>query len=161
MDRVHVVSSRGEDISAAPGRSLERHVVAGLEELRRVLEGLVGGARRPASLDLSGHSTRAGKLLRLGDDVIDMLDPWTERFFRRLADDELLPRLNLRAVRLLGCETAVTPTGRRTLRGLAHTLRLPVFGTTKALYKSHYDALGFDAAFEGVLAEAARFPLGG
>lgn len=161
MNRVHVVSSRGEDISAAPGRSLERHVVSGLEDLRRVLEGLQCGARPPAHLDLSGHSTRAGKLLRLGADVIDMLDPWTERFFRRLADDDLLPQLNLRTVRLLGCETAVTSTGRRTLRGLAYTLGLPVFGTKKVLYKSHYNALGFEAAFEGVLVEVGRFPISG
>ena len=59
-------------------------------------------------------------------------------------------------MRLLGCETAVSRSGRRTLRLLACTLRIPVFGATKPLLKSHYDQLGFDPAFASVLVEASE-----
>jgi hypothetical protein len=60
------------------------------------------------------------------------------------------------AVRLLGCETAVTPAGKRTLRLLARTLGMPVFGAIKPLMKSHYSKLGFDPAFRRVIVEASE-----
>ena len=60
------------------------------------------------------------------------------------------------AVRLLGCETAVTEAGQRTLRMLAQTLRLPVYGTRVPLLKSHSDAAGFNPVFSHLLAEAAQ-----
>lgn len=60
------------------------------------------------------------------------------------------------AVRLLGCETAVSPGGKRTLRLLARTLRIPVFGSIKPLMKSHYDKLGFNPAFAHILVEASE-----
>lgn len=108
------------------------------------------------TLDVIGHSTRDHHLLRLGDDRIDMLDPVVARFFRSLAHDHLLAQLQVIAVRLLGCETAVSPGDKRTLRFLAHTLRIPVFGAIRPLMKSHYDQLGFDPAFAHVLVEAAE-----
>jgi hypothetical protein len=67
----------------------------------------------------------------------------------------LLPRLQVTAVRLLGCETAVTDAGQRTLRMLSQTLRLPVFGTRKPLLKSHSNSAGFDPAFAHLLTEAS------
>jgi hypothetical protein len=131
------------------------HRAASLRDLRGVLEGR-REATPPLTLDLIGHSTRDHHLLRLGDAVIDMLDPVVARFFTSVAEERLLPRLGIVAVRLLACETAVTPAGRRTLRLLARTLRRPVFGSIRSLMKSHYDAQGFDPAFAGVLAEASR-----
>ena len=62
--------------------------------------------------------------------------------------------LPVTTVRLLGCETTVTDAGQRTLRMLSHTLRLPVFGTTKPLLKSHSNSAGFDPAFAHILIEA-------
>ena len=67
-----------------------------------------------------------------------------------------LPRLEVVAVCLLGCETAVSPSGKRTLRLLARTLGIPVFGAIKPLMKSHYSKLGFDPAFACVLVEASE-----
>jgi len=58
-------------------------------------------------------------------------------------------------LRLLGCETAVSPGGQRTLRLLARTLRVPVLGSTRPLLKSHYDERGFNPAFAHVLVEAS------
>jgi hypothetical protein len=128
---------------------------ASLAELRDVLERRVDDAVSPATLDLIGHSTRDHHLLRLGGTSIDMLDPGVARFFRALAEARLLPRLQITAVRLLGCETAVTDAGQRTLRMLWQTLRLPVFGTQKPLLKSHSNTNGFDPAFAHILIEAS------
>jgi hypothetical protein len=58
-------------------------------------------------------------------------------------------------VRLLGCETAVTDSGRRTLRMLARTLGMPVSGTLAPLLKSHSDHNGFKPAYAHLLAEAS------
>jgi len=126
-----------------------------LAELRAVLESRLDTVESPVTLDLLGHSTREHHLLRLGGTPINMLDRTVARFFHTVADDRLLPRLQIVAVRLLGCETAVTDAGQRTLRMLANTLRLPVFGTLKPLLKSHSDAGGFNPAFTHILVEAA------
>ena len=88
-----------------------------------------------------------------------MLDPAVARFFRSIADDHLLSRLEVVAMRLLGCETAVSPSGKRILRLLARTLRLPVFGSIRPLMKSHYDKLGFNPEFAHVLVEASEATL--
>ena len=129
-------------------------------ELRAVLERRPEGRGSPVTLDLIGHSTRGHHLLRLGNDPVDMLDPVVARFFRSVADLRLLPRLGVAAVRLLGCETAVSSGGRRTLRLLARTLGLPVFGTLKPLMKSHYNEHGFNPAFAQVLVEASELGAG-
>lgn len=126
-----------------------------LAELRDILQLRLPDRTSQATLDLIGHSTRDHHLLRLGDTPIDMLDPGVARFFRGLAKDRLLPHLQIAAVRLLGCETAVTDSGQRTLRMLAQTLRVPVFGTQTPLLKSHSNADGFNPAFTHVLVEAS------
>jgi hypothetical protein len=136
-------------------RCVNLHHAGSLAELRDVLECRLDEVVSPATLDLIGHSTRDHHLLRLGATPIDMLDRAVARFFRSLADADLLPRLQISAVRLLGCETAVTDSGQRTLRMLSQTLRLPVYGTQKPLYKSHSNALGFNCVFAHILVEAS------
>jgi hypothetical protein len=84
-----------------------------------------------------------------------MLDPAVARFFQAMAREHLLPRLQIAAMRLLGCETAVTETGQRTVRMLRQTLRVPVYGTGTPIFKSHSNAEGFDPAFSHILVEAA------
>src|SRR5438046_3355565 len=126
-----------------------------LGELHDILHGRLDEIVVPATLDLIGHSTRQHHLLRLGDTPIDMLDRGVARFFHTLAEDRLLPRLRIAAVRLLGCETAATDAGQRTLRMLARTLRLPVFGARVPLLKSHSNADGFDPTFDHLLVEAS------
>ena len=131
-----------------------RHA-ASLAELRQVLDHCLDDPARPITLDLIGHATRGHRLLRLGDTPINMLDPDVAGFFATLARDQMLTRLHVTAVRLLGCETAGTDAGQRTVRMLAQTLRLPVFGTTKPLLKTHSNSAGFDPAFAHILIEAA------
>jgi hypothetical protein len=125
-----------------------------LGELREVLERRRADGT-PATLDLIGHSTRDHHLLRLGTTPVDMLDRHVARFFRTLVEDRVLARQEIVAVRLLGCETAVTASGQRTLRMLSHTLRMPVYGTLIPLLKSHSNADGFNPAYSHVLVEAA------
>ena len=144
-----------EFFAGATARCVTLRRAASLAELREVLEHCLDDPAQSVTLDLIGHSTRGHRLLRLGQTPINMLDPHVAGFFTTLARDQLLTRLHVTAVRLLGCETAVTDAGQRTLRMLSHTLRLPVFGTTKPLLKTHSNSAGFDPAFAHVLIEAA------
>ena len=136
-------------------RCVDLHHAGSLPELRQVLERYRADVTSPMTLDLIGHSTRHHHLLRLGSTPIDMLDRGVARFFHALAQDNLLECRDVVAVRLLGCETAVTDSGRRTLRMLARALRLPVYGTLVPLTKSHSTADGFDPAFAHILVEAS------
>jgi hypothetical protein len=154
---LNVISPDAEGLFFGPvARCADLQRAGSLAELRAVLERRPGGPASPLTLDLIGHSTRDHHLLRLGDDPLDMLDPIVARFFRAVADARLLPRLGVAAVRLLGCETAVSSCGQRTMRLLARTLQLPVFGATRPLMKSHYDERGFSPAFARVLVEASE-----
>jgi len=137
------------------GPAAEVHVVGSLPELHDVLVRHRDQVEWPVTLDLLGHSTRGHRLLRLGDTPIDMLNPAVARFFRRLADQGLPPPLQVDAVRLLGCETAVTAAGQRTLRMLSQTLRVPVYGTSRPLLRGHMNAAGFNPVFSHLLEEAA------
>lgn len=112
-----------------------------LDQLLAAGDGL---ARPPAAktLDLYGHSTVAG-LLRLGDWVVDAADAATAAWWRALAERAVLPRLGVRALRLLACGTTATERGRRTVCALSELLGIEVFGTPHLLYDAHHDATGF------------------
>lgn len=143
--------------SGPASRVVHLHHAGSLPELRAVLETQLDQVVRPQTLDLIGHSTAGHHLLRLGGTPIDMLDRPVAGFFKELASAGLLPRLGITGVRLLGCETAVTDAGQRTLRLLSATVRLPVYGTSKPLMKSHSDAAGFHPAFSHLLLAATSF----
>lgn len=136
-------------------RVVDLHHAGSLPELRAVLETRLDHRSWPVTLDLIGHSTAEHHLLRLGATPIDMLDRSVASFFRSLASGDLMARRGIAAVRLLGCETAVTDAGQRTLRLLSAALRLPVYGTSKPLMKSHSTAEGFNPAFSHLLIEAS------
>ncbi|MGW1616979.1 hypothetical protein ACWCQZ_47960 [Streptomyces sp. NPDC002285] len=150
------IASPDSAILSEPARCKDVQRAGSLAEFRDILEQhCVSGISSP-TLDLIGHSTSRHHLLRLGDTPIDLLDPAVALFFRELAMTDLLSRLGIGSVRLLGCETAVTDSGRRTLRMLAHTLRVPVLGTRKILLRSHFNSDGFDPAFTGLLQDGGR-----
>ena len=113
--------------------------------LRQLADCCDGAPLRPRTLDLFGHSTARDGLLRLGDWVIDAAEPAVAAWFRALADAELLPRLGIRALRLLACRTAATERGRMTICALAEILGIEVFGTPHLLYDAHHDKHGFRA----------------
>jgi hypothetical protein len=105
----------------------------------------------PKTLDLIGHSSAPDWLLLLGDWVIDADRPDVLECFRALADDNVLPRLGVHAVRLLGCNTACTARGRATIARLAEVLGLEVIGTSGMIFSSCYAASGFDRAWRFLL----------
>jgi hypothetical protein len=129
--------------------------VDALADLGPVLDQLAArSAGGPCALDLVGHSTGPAHLLRLGDTIIDPIDPVVDRWFREVARDHLPARVGVVALRLIGCQTAVASASRRTLQRLADAVGLPVFGTTKLLTRSHFNDGGFDPIFHHILAAA-------
>lgn len=120
-------------------------LVEGRADLEAAFGTLLGcsGPRTPKTLDLIGHSTPNGSLLQLGDWVIDAASTTVTAFFRELADYEVLPRLGIHAVRLLGCKTADTAQARSTICMLSDILGLEVYGTTGLVFASQYSKLGF------------------
>lgn len=109
------------------------------------------------TLDLIGHSTRGHNYLRIGSTPVDMLDPRVQRCVGKLSSS--LQDHGVRRLRLLGCETAVTPAGQRTIDWLAQMLKVAVLGTMKPLMKSHYIAAGFNPEFDHLLIESGSLPL--
>jgi hypothetical protein len=105
----------------------------------------------PKTLDLVGHSVPGTSVLQLGDWIIDVARPGVTAFFRELADHDVLPRLGIYAMRLLGCRTAETAQARRTLVTLSDVLGLEVYGTTGIVFANHYNAAGFDPAWRFLL----------
>jgi hypothetical protein len=125
--------------------------VDGRVEVEEALSRLaVVGNRQPRTLDLIGHSTSDGLVL-LGDWMIDARRGSVRAFFRGLVDDELLPRLGITAVRLLGCETATSDVGRATICTLADILGVEVYGTSQMIYAADYDVRGFRDDHEHIL----------
>ena len=97
----------------------------------------------PMTLDLIGHSTPDTSLLQLGDWVIDAASPTVTAFFRELADQDVLPRLGVHSLRLLGSKTAETEQGRHTICALAKILEVEVYGVLGPLCAANFDAHGF------------------
>ena len=133
-------------------------LVSGRAEVEEVLSRwvLAGDPAIPRTLDLIGHSTPDRSLLVLGDWVIDGTSSKVLSFFRGLADCELLGRLGVQAVRLLGCETAMSEGGRHTLVALSEILELEVFGTSQVIDAGSYDAGGFRTDREHLLVSATE-----
>jgi hypothetical protein len=113
-------------------------------------------APAPKTLDLIGHTTSDRSLLLLGDWVIDATSPTVTSFFRGLADDDVLPRLGIHAVRLLGCMTADSAHGRWTICKLADILGIEVLGTTGLMFASHYDENGLSDDRRYLLTQASE-----
>ncbi len=125
-------------------------VVGGRGDVEALLCDLMAAARtlpgRARTLDLIGHSTPDLSLLRIGGDwVLDGSRRTTRAFFRELADHDVMATLGVRAVRLLGCETALTLQGRVTICELAEILGVEVLGTRGMLRASHYRPAGFNS----------------
>ncbi len=129
-------------------RCTQAGVVDGLDQLDAILR-----SSRATTLDLIGHSTRGHHHLRLGRDVVDLLDPRIAARITALVASGALDAAGVRQIRLLGCSTAVGPAARCTLARLASISGRVVSGTTRALLSCHYDAAGFRALFSSLLVD--------
>lgn len=160
--RISIVTSHPDPEVARLRALLGDHLeVDGRWAFERVFGELIEarGELTPATktLDLIGHSMPDG-LLRLGNWVLDGDSPTVTAFFRGIADLEILPRLGVTALRVLGCSTAVTTRARATLKILSELLGLEVFGTVGPIYGLHYDADGFSHQWRFLLSAASESP---
>lgn len=123
----------------------QRVMVDGRADVEHVLSNLSRDASSPAptTLDLIGHSTPDRSLLILGDWVVDGTSAKVLSFFRGLVDEGVFARLGITAIRLLGCETATSSSGRLTLVALSDLTELEVFGTSMMINETSYAADGF------------------
>lgn len=103
------------------------------------------------SLDLYGHSTRGHHHLRLGRDIVDVLDHHVASHFATLAADRVLSRAGVVQIRVLGCATAIGPAAAASLTRLARITGMPVIGTTKPLLDAHHGPDGFRPEFARLL----------
>jgi len=130
-------------------------LVCGRADLEMLFGDLLAAASTqqptPKTLDLVGHSVAGTSTLQLGDWVIDCARSGVSAFFRELADHDVLPRLGVYAVRLLGCRTAETAQARRTIITLSEILGLEVHGTMGIVFANHYNEQGFDDAWRFML----------
>jgi hypothetical protein len=151
LEHPHLTIVSGEpdaDLRQLAQLITHRVIVDSRSALERVLGRLLAAAERgaavvPKTLDLIGHTRAAASLLAIGDWVIDAASPTTTAFFRGLAEHDVLPRLGIYALRLLGCGSAGTPEARATICKLGELLGIEVYGASQLLYAAHYDAGGF------------------
>ena len=154
-----VSSHRDSELARIQDLVEHRLLVDGRGELERVLGSLLAAAGphpTPKTLDLIGHSSPGKSLLLLGDWAIDASSATVTAFFRELADQDVMARLGVRAVRLLGCVTAESGQGRHTIRTLAEILGVEVYGTSNLIFSSHYNATGFAVEREFHLVSATE-----
>jgi hypothetical protein len=146
-----------ETIPDGMARAANTFLATSLSDLTRALEIQAARPRVAAvAVDLVGHSTRDHQLLRLGSTVVDALDVGVLRTFEGIARSGVLRELHAVCLRLLGCETATSPSGQRTMRMLRSVLAIPVYGSRKRLSRMHHTELGFNPVFQHVLVEAAQ-----
>lgn len=159
LDRPHLtITSRRPDHELARLHAVVEHkvLVDGRVELEEAFGDLLAARTTPPmpkTLDLVGHATPAS-LLDLGGWVIDRCNPTVTAFFRELADHDVLPRLGIASVRLLGCGTASTQRARDTIIALSDIVGLPVLGTTSLVHAGHFRSDGFDPAWAFLLVGA-------
>jgi hypothetical protein len=157
MSKPITLVSRGalDVFSASRG---EPSVMDSLQDVEKCLAEIDGDGEPSHTLDLTGHTRRGTNLLAIGRDTLDLLVPAVERAVTQLVASGVLRRLRIRALRLLGCETAVTPVGQRTIKRLAGMLEMPVYGTRKRIGSHHYNTAGFASTFDYLLIESADLP---
>jgi len=105
----------------------------------------------PKTLDLIGHSTGDTAMLSIGGWVVDATSSAVSAFFRELADQRVLPRLGVHAVRLIGSLTAETARGRLAIRALSGILGIPVWGARDLIHAGHFARDGYADARQDLL----------
>jgi len=157
LTSLNIVSAGAlETISEPMARAANTFIVTSLQDMAHALEVQAARPRVAAlAIDLVGHSTRDHQLLRLGSTTIDALDLGVLRFFEGVAASGVLRDMNAVCLRLLGCETATSPSGQRTMRLLASVLKMPVYGTRKRITRTHHTERGFNPLFS-----LCQFPSG-
>src|SRR5262249_1003229 len=127
-------------ISNAPDSDLDRirdtivhkAVVGGRDDLEMLLCQLLAqpcGAETPKTLDLIAQTATDASLLVLGSWLVDLSSRVVSSYFRELVEHNVMPRLGIHAVRLLGSLTADARIGQWTICALSDLLGVEVYGT--------------------------------
>ena len=150
-------------ISANPDRELAaiRRAVAAFEPVTdepsviTTLQRYAADGAGVELLDLVGHSGRHG-FLRLGEWILDDA-PQTAATFDALLRP-ILEQLGVRAIRLLGCSTAMSARGWAAITAIGRASRCRVFGTRRRVGHQDYRAEGFvsDDALSGTPSTLTR-----
>jgi len=152
-----IVSSNAVSLlsSACP----RARVVDSLREITGVLDEVRESSTASThTLDLTGHTRRGTRLLRIGRDTLDLLVPSVEKVVEDLAASAAFRALRITALRLMGCESAVSAVAQQTIKRLGRLLGIPVYGTLKSIGNAHHNADGFDPVFDHLLIEASQLP---
>jgi hypothetical protein len=99
----------------------------------------------PKTLDLVGPAVGPTQLLALGSWVIDGSSAIVTSYFRELAEQDVLPRLGIHTIRLIGSLTAETGVGQWTVCALSDILGVEVHGARNLLFAEHFTPAGFAA----------------
>lgn len=119
------------------------------------MEGLIAELTRgpslsvPYSLDLIAHARRG--VLHLGGWTVDHNE--TTVALHRACSGQLA---HLAAIRLLGCNTAITKEGQAAIRRLHEIFRVPVYGSKVPLAAGEFDRAGFCA--DAILTDQNHLP---
>ena len=127
LDQPHIcVITRQPDVEMRQIQDTIEHkaLVEGRADLEALFSGLLAYETRQRAQDAGSHRAlhRQVACSMLGDWVIDAERPGVTSYFRELADNDVLPRLGINAVRLLGCHTAGNAKTRSTIRTLTEIL---------------------------------------
>lgn len=159
--RALTVVSRGSDpeIARVHGRMKHAVIVDGRGDVEVLFGKLLAvgdrkGPRVTRTIDFVGHTTADQQLLQLGDWLLDGSRASVSAFFRELADHDVLQRLGIVAVRLIGSGTARTPAGVTTLHTLSRILSLEVFGTASVMHAAYFAAEGYRHEMRHLLTSA-------
>lgn len=136
-DRPDSVLTKTLDVIVPPHDEFRISKATGSEGVDGVVKGVL--RRSPGTgfvmLDLIGHASSDG-ILQLGD--------WAVQDGQAVATAlDKVPGLKLCGIRLLGCNTAATETGRDAIRTMAAQFRTCVWGTNGPIGAGHFDADGF------------------
>ena len=98
---------------------------------------------RTRTLDLVGL-TGSDHLLTFHDRALDAERRLVRAFWREIADLDLVARLGIESVRLIGCSTAVGPRARATIAMLSDVLGVPVVGSYELVSFADFHPTGFE-----------------
>jgi hypothetical protein len=110
--------------------------------VNRLVELVCDLPMQPRTLDLVGL-TGHDKLLAFAGRPLDTEIPLVRSVFRELAEQQVLSRLGITAIRLIGCMTAVGERARRTIATLADIVELEVSGTTDLVSVADISSTGY------------------
>ncbi|HUJ58725.1 MAG TPA: hypothetical protein VLX92_09540 [Kofleriaceae bacterium] len=153
-----ISSGADSDLELVRDTVAHKAVVGGRCDLESLFCDLLAAARpeeRPKTLDLIGHAAPGYSLLTLGSWVVDATNKVVSSYFRELAENKVLPRLGIHAVRLLGSLTADSMLGQATICALSDILDVEVYGTRNLLHAEHFIENGFDDRQDHLLANSS------